>query len=173
MQPPSQTPKQTQAPEASFEVSSVRNTENFDELIARSGIRNTQQRRYVYEALMEQRDHPTAQDIFMRVKAKVPAISLATVYNCLETLTGSGLIRHVNLDRAPSRYCQNPAPHGHFFCDECGSVADVPLKTTFSETWEVPPNATVSHAEVTLRGLCADCSGKPTSAISDTSTLPL
>jgi len=155
------------SPEASS--AQTDSSENFDAMIARSGIRNTLQRRYVYEALMEHRDHPTAQDVFMRVKAKVPSISLATVYNCLETLTESGLIKHVNLDRAPSRYCQNPVPHGHFFCNECGSVADVPLKTSLSETWEVPLNTVVSHAEITLRGLCADCA----SSSSDITPLPL
>ncbi len=140
----------------------------FNELIARSGIRSTQQRRMVYEALMERRDdHPTAQDVFMQVKAKAPSISLATVYNCLETLSESGLIRHVNVDRAPVRYCQNPAPHAHFFCNECGAVVDVPLKTplaslpslelSMKEIWEVPPETQVAHAEVTLRGLCAAC----------------
>lgn len=134
-------------------------TPSFDEVIARSGIRMTPQRRYVYEALMEQQDHPTAQDVFMRVKSKVPSISLATVYNCLETLTESGLIKHVNVDRAPSRYCQNPAPHGHFFCDDCGAVADIPLNSrALEELCIVPGGTTVSQCEVTLRGRCTDCS---------------
>lgn len=138
-------------------------SDNLDELIAKSGLRMTAQRRHVYDALMEHHDHPTAQDVFMRVKSKVPSISLATVYNCLETLTESGLIKHVNLDRAPSRYCQNPAPHGHFFCNDCGSCSDIPLKSTaLDDVLEIPRNTLVSHAEVTLRGLCPDCAQKPT-----------
>lgn len=137
-------------------------------MAARSGIRCTQQRRLIYEALMERQNHPTAQDLFLHVKAKVPSISLATVYNSLETLTNSGLIRHVNLDRAPSRYCQNPDPHGHFFCDACGTVSDVPLRGKLETMWELPAGTVVTHAEVNLRGYCADCAkGAP----SETSTL--
>ena len=34
----------------------------------------------------------------------MPTISLATVYNCLETLTQVGLVQQVNLDRGPSRF---------------------------------------------------------------------
>jgi len=136
---------------------------SIDEQIASSGIRLTPQRRYVYEALLERRDHPTAIDVFMRVKEKMPSISLATVYNCLETLTESGLVKHVNLDRAPSRYCPNRQPHGHFFCDECGVVFDVPLKNSLPETWEVPAHTLVSHSEVTLRGLCPACATKKNS----------
>lgn len=138
--------------------------DHLDALIAKSGLRMTAQRRHVYDALMEHNDHPTAQDVFMRVKAKVPSISLATVYNCLETLTESGLIRHVNLDRAPARYCQNNQPHGHFFCNDCGSVTDIPLKqTALDAILEIPANTFVSQAEVTLRGLCPECAKKPSS----------
>lgn len=138
----------------------------YSDAIARSGIRLTPQRRHVYEALMEQRDHPTALDVFMRVKAKVPSISLATVYNCLEALSESGLIKPVNLDRGSSRYCPNPVPHGHFFCDQCGAVMDVPLHGALEKNWEVPARTVVSQAEITLRGLCPTCVPSGTSEVS-------
>ena len=128
--------------------------------MTRSGIRLTPQRRYVYEALMEKRDHPTALEVFLRAKERMPSISLATVYNCLDALTESGLIRQVNCDRASSRFCPNLVPHGHFFCKECSAVFDVPLKPSLEETWEVPPGTLVSHAEITLRGLCPACAQK-------------
>jgi len=134
--------------------------ETSDDAITRSGIRLTPQRRYVYEALMEKRDHPTALEVFLRAKSQMPSISLATVYNCLETLTESGLIRQVNCDRDSSRYCANLVPHGHFFCKDCGAVFDVPLKPSLESTWEVPLGTFVSHAEITLRGLCSACAQK-------------
>jgi len=109
---------------------------------------------------MERRDHPTALEVFMRAKDRMPTISLATVYNCLDALTESGLIRQVNCDRASSRYCPNLVPHGHFFCKECGTVLDVPLKPALEASWEVPPGTLVSLAEITLRGLCPACAKK-------------
>jgi len=123
------------------------------------GFRFTAQRREVYDALLVRRDHPTAVEVFMRVKEKMPSISLATVYNCLETLTECGLVKHVNLDRASSRYCPNIEPHAHFFCDQCGAVFDVPLSkgSNFEKSWEVPPKSVVTHHEATFRGLCPDC----------------
>ena len=134
--------------------------DTFDDAMARSGIRLTPQRRTVYEALMAHRDHPTALEVFMRVKDRMPSISLATVYNCLETLTESGLIRHVNFDRASSRYCPNLEPHGHFFCADCGSVFDVPINEPLNTHWELPDDTVVSHTEITLRGLCPACARK-------------
>ena len=122
-------------------------------------FRMTRQRREVYEALMERQDHPTAAEVFIRVKEKMPSISLATVYNCLETLNRSGLVKKVNLDRAPSRYCANLKEHGHFYCETCGDVEDiVPTKPSeFSRLWKLPEGSLIDHFEVSIRGTCAKC----------------
>src|ERR1700735_1080395 len=89
-------------------------SKNCNETISQKGFRFTAQRREVYDALLK-RYHPTAVDVFLRVQNKLSGISLATVYNCLETLTAFGLVRAVNHDRQPSRYCANLEPHAHFF----------------------------------------------------------
>lgn len=135
-----------------------------NETIHENGFRFTPQRREVFDALMANRDHPTAVEVFMRVKERMPSISLATVYNCLETLTECNLVKHVNLDRAPSRYCANREPHGHFFCTECNAVFDVPIRKQeqLDKTWALPPKSIVTHHEVSLRGLCPDCVARET-----------
>jgi Fe2+ or Zn2+ uptake regulation protein len=121
-------------------------------------LRLTRQRREVYDALMEQRDHPTATELFIRVKERMPTISLATVYNCLETLAGAGLIKQVNLDRAPSRYCPNLDDHGHFHCTACGSIKDVEFKDPEHQNrMRLPRGSVVSHIDVAIKGLCPEC----------------
>ena len=97
------------------------------ETLKRNGLRPTKQRSCVYQVIMEKRDHPTADDILLRVKEKLPTISFATVYNCLETLVGCGLVKQVNLDRSPARYCPNLQPHAHFKCLESGEIHDLPI----------------------------------------------
>ena len=79
--------------------------------LADSGLRSTPQRELVYDVLLKKRDHPTADEVFARVKPELPGISLATVYNCLEHLTGHGLIKLVQVERAQSRYCANIQEH--------------------------------------------------------------
>ncbi len=136
---------------------------SYDETISQNGFRFTPQRRGVYDALMEKRDHPTAVEVFMRAKMKMPSISLATVYNCLETLTECGLVKHVHHHRESSRYCANLEEHAHLFCDGCGSVSDLPLKSTRRtvDVWAMPADAIISEREVSFRGLCPACaSGK-------------
>ena len=66
-----------------------------NETIHENGFRFTAQRREVFDAVVNRRDHPTAVDVFMQAKEKLPTISLATVYNCLETLAECGLVKHV------------------------------------------------------------------------------
>jgi len=91
------------------------------------GLRSTKQRLCVYDVILEKRDHPTADDIFLRVRKKLPKISFATVYNCLETFVECGLVKKINLDRTSSRYCPNLAPHAHFKCTESGAITDLPI----------------------------------------------
>jgi Fur family peroxide stress response transcriptional regulator len=138
---------------------SVEATATPEEHIHGRGLRMTEQRRAVYDALMAQRDHPTAVEVFMRVKGKMPSISLATVYNCLETLTDCGLVKAVNHDREPSRYCPNLNEHAHLFCEGCGGVMDIPLRSRRKpqDIWELPEDVSILQHEVSFRGLCPKC----------------
>ena len=94
--------------------------------LAGTGVRPTRQRSLVYEVVKAKTDHPTAETIFARAREKMPTISLATVYNCLETLVDCGLVRAVHRDRLPTRYCANACEHAHFH-DRSGAVTDVAL----------------------------------------------
>lgn len=95
--------------------------------LANSGLRATPQREVVYSVLLKKRDHPTADEVFARVKSEMPSISLATVYNCLETLVQCDLVRTVNFERGPTRYCPNLHPHAHFHDEQTGETHDIDL----------------------------------------------
>lgn len=95
--------------------------------LKKKGLRPTRQRSCVYKVILSKRDHPTADDILLRVRKTLPSISLATVYNCLETLVECELVRQVNLDRSSTRFCPNLNPHAHFKCSETGKIYDLTL----------------------------------------------
>ena len=100
---------------------------DLNELLATSGFRFTPQRQHVYEVLVEERDHPTAEQVFIRAKRGMPEISMATVYNCLDTLVRSGVARQVTVDRGATRFCPNMREHCHFYCDRCDRVFDIDM----------------------------------------------
>jgi Fe2+ or Zn2+ uptake regulation protein len=137
-------------------------TRESSELKLGGDFRMTRQRREVYEVLMAHRDHPTATEVFLRVKDRMPSISLATVYNCLETMAQCGVVRQVNVDREPSRYCGNMMEHGHFYCQSCGSVRDVDLRGPRKpdDYLMIHDGSIVEKMEVGARGLCPECAAK-------------
>ncbi len=129
-----------------------------NERLATGGFRFTRQRRRVYDVVLQKRDHPTVEDVFIRAKQTMPDISMATVYNCLDALVKCGLIRHVNLDRAATRYCPNMKEHCHFYCDECGGVYDVDFAGNNRQAGlKMPEGFTVNQFDVSIRGVCRDC----------------
>ena len=132
-----------------------------NERLATSGFRFTPQRQHVYDVLMEKRDHPTVEEVFIRAKQTMPDISMATVYNCLDALVQCGLIRHVNLDRAATRFCPNMKEHCHFYCDECHGIYDIDFAAEGEHAGlKIPQGFKVKQYDVSIRGVCRDCAGK-------------
>lgn len=135
------------------------NDRHLNERLATSGFRFTPQRRCVYDVLNQKRDHPTADEVFMRAKRAMPEISHATVYNCLDALVKSGLARQVTLERGATRFCPNMEEHCHYYCDACGEVFDVAL-TAESPVIPRPKGFKVDHYDIAVHGLCASCAAK-------------
>ncbi|PTY02166.1 transcriptional repressor [Opitutaceae bacterium EW11] len=122
--------------------------------LSESGLRATPQREIVYRSLLTKRDHPTAEEVFARAKAEMPTISLATVYNCLETLVQCNLIRQVNHERGPTRYCPNLHPHAHFRDEQTGTMVDIDVPADLFERLKalLPTGLSASSVEITFRG---------------------
>ncbi len=122
--------------------------------LASAGLRSTRQREVVYEAILSKRDHPTADEVFARVKQDMPTISLATVYNCLDTLVQCDLVKHVHIERESTRYCPNLTEHAHFHDNETGTIYDIQLDGETISKLEslLPENFEIGSIDITLRG---------------------
>ena len=62
------------------------------ESLIRAGLRRTPQRIAIIDALADDRAHPTAETLWETVRARMPGISLSTVYDTLHELESLGLI---------------------------------------------------------------------------------
>ena len=138
-------------------ASTSKTEQHLTERLSTGGFRFTPQRQRVYDVVLQKRDHPTADEIFIRTKKTMPEISHATVYNCLDALVKCGLVRQVQLERGATRFCPNMEEHCHYFCDACGEVFDVPLD---SPTMPAPKGFKVDHYDIAVHGLCAGCAKK-------------
>lgn len=121
------------------------------------GFRFTPQRDHVYSVLLRKRDHPTAEELFIRAKRDMPEISLATVYNCLEALVRCGLARQVKLDCGAARFCPNMSEHSHFFCDVCERVFDIASDPGAGV--RLPEGFQPARFDLAIHGCCPHCAG--------------
>ncbi len=128
-----------------------------DERLAVGGFRFTPQRQHVYAVLLETRDHPTAEEVFIRVKRVMPDISMATVYNCLDALVKCGVVRQVMVDRGAARFCPNMHEHGHFYCDGCGRVFDLDLPEDAPFKLPLPRGFQAERIDLSAHGRCPAC----------------
>jgi Fur family peroxide stress response transcriptional regulator len=136
--------------------------ERLNERLARTGQRFTEQRRRVYGVLLQHRDHPSAEEVFLRAKQVMPEISMATVYNTLDTLVQCGLLRQVKQDRGATRYCSNMKQHHHFYCEACGGTFDVDFDGLGTDREpRLPAGFKMRSLDLSLRGLCPECSSRP------------
>ena len=127
-----------------------------NERLMTRGFRFTPQREHVYSVLLRKRDHPTAEEVFMRAKREIPEISMATVYNCLDALVKCGLVRQLTLERGAARFCPNMEEHCHFYCDSCESVFDIDLPAKAGVP--LPRGFRAERLDMTVHGRCPSCS---------------
>jgi len=130
---------------------------DLNDRLASRGFRFTPQREHVYSVLMDKRDHPTAEQVFIRAKNQMPDISMATVYNCLDALVECGLVRQVTLDRGATHFCPNMTEHCHFYCDTCQGVFDIQLPEK-SHWLPMPKGFNPERFEIAIHGRCPSCS---------------
>ena len=88
--------------------------------------RDTRQRQIVLETVRTRGDHPTADQIYLDVRAVDDRISRGTVYRNLSYLSEGGEVNHIRVPGA-DRYDRRTDSHYHLICTECGAVCDAPL----------------------------------------------
>ncbi|MEJ7729715.1 MAG: Fur family transcriptional regulator [Polyangiaceae bacterium] len=125
-----------------------------------SGLKLTPQRMAIVRELCADPIHPTAQELYERLRPTLPTMSFATVYNTLDALASAGLCGALSLSPGASRFDPNMFPHHHAVCDGCGMVRDVPRNEAESmpgPSTPLAPGFEVRAVEWIYRGLCADC----------------
>jgi Fur family transcriptional regulator, peroxide stress response regulator len=138
-------------------VNKYKPNSQFNERLTTNGFRFTPQRQHVYDVLLQKRDHPTAEEVFFRAKRALPEISMATVYNCLDALVRSELVRQVTVDRGAARFCPNMQEHGHFYCDSCQNVFDIEMAGDGRKEIPLPKGFKAHRVEIAIHGACPDC----------------
>ncbi len=146
-----------------MQESGGRRKKGFEELrrkLDERGGHMTRQRAAVYDYLNSVEHHPTAEEIYLAIKPKVPRISLATVYKNLEALIKCEMVSKLTYGDAAARYDIRTDHHYHTRCQECGRVWD--LDAVKGSAWleRVKPQQAgfeVHDYRLEILGCCRDC----------------
>ena len=137
-----------------------RRVEYFKSKAREAGVKLTHQRLEIFREIASRRDHPDAESIYKAIHARVPGVSLDTVYRTLWILYDLNLIATYGQLRETVHFDPNPAPHHHYICVRCGIIRD--LWTAEFDDFQLPPAAeaygSVLAMRVELAGLCEGCS---------------
>jgi Fe2+ or Zn2+ uptake regulation protein len=121
--------------------------------------RLTPQRRAVLEVLRESTDHPTAIEVYERVRAHASGIGAATVYRTLALLVATGQARELSFDSGAARYDANTDRHDHLICLGCGSATDIHSPIPSAALAEIASDSGYALAgyDLQFRGFCPEC----------------
>ena len=132
-----------------------------DELIDRvreQGGKATSQRILIWTTLSEDRTHPTAEDLYRRLKPLLPSLSMTTLYNVLNELVEWGEIRRFDTGDGRIHFDPDTSGHAELVCMRCHGVVDAPIGAVPEHA--IPPEvagyAIVSHSEQYF-GYCPEC----------------
>jgi len=137
-------------------------TWNIDDILATlrtSGGRITATKRALVQALVETRDHVTAEALTAAVQIHAPEASPSTIYRNLEELEQLGIVVHAHLGRAAAVYHLAGPVHGHLLCSRCGATLEVP-STLFEPLVHAVRrdfDFDVDRHHLAISGMCGSC----------------
>ena len=129
---------------------------------AEHSLAATHQRQILFEVVQEMEGHPSPEEIYARVRRRIPSVSLATVYKNLHLFIERGVVGEVSLHHGSLRIETNRAAHHHLVCRGCKSITDLDEKSFKLEMERdyVSPAFQVERYSIEVVGLCPACKKK-------------
>jgi Fur family transcriptional regulator, peroxide stress response regulator len=129
-------------------------------------IRNTKQRKAIFDAIENHGGHLTADEIYRLVKRRFPRLSLGTVYRNLRVLVEQGGLRELDFGMAVTYFETTKDSHYHLICRVCGSIADadIPVERGLQSVAGQASNLggfQIEGHRLDFIGVCAACQTKP------------
>ncbi len=124
------------------------------------GFRITPQRLAVLRILADSEGHPSAEQIFERVRTEFPTTSLATIYKTIALLKSINEVLELGFPDGSNRYDGNkPFPHPHVICTKCRKIMDPELQSLDELKNEIinKTGFLVQHHRLDFFGTCREC----------------
>lgn len=125
-------------------------------------MRYSKQRTLILEAVKTEAIHPTAEQVYNKLKIACPNLSLGTVYRNLSFLADSGDIIKIEIMGNTTRYDATIKPHYHMICQKCNKIFDIPYEVAndlADRVLKITGNEITSH-DIAFKGICYKCTGR-------------
>ena len=133
---------------------------DFRQMLSEAALRVTRPRVAVLSAVYAH-PHADTDSIIRAVREDLPEVSHQTVYDSLNALTASGLVRRIQPSGSVARYESRVGDnHHHVVCRTCGVIGDVDCAVGDAPCLVASDDNgfVIDEAEVIYWGLCSDCS---------------
>ena len=127
------------------------------------GLRVTRPRLAVLDAVRAQ-PHLDTQALIAAARARLGSVSHQAVYDVLNALVDTGLVRRIQPEGSDARYEARVGDnHHHVVCRDCGAIADVDCATGAAPCLTPSADAgfVIDEAEVLFWGRCPSCTAGP------------
>ncbi len=132
------------------------------------GIQPSAQRLAVARYVLHTSQHPSADEVFSRVRRGLPTLSRATVYNTLNLFVGRGLILQHSLKEGHVVFDPNLSRHHHLIDADSGEIHDLPWDAFEVSGVERIEGFDVEDFQLVLRGRRRDTDrGSARAAVSE------
>ena len=121
----------------------------------------TKYEQQIYRIVNSSREHLTSEQVYDRLKAAYPGVSLATVYNNLNKLCDAGLIRRVSVEGLVDRY-DRAVKHDHLVCQKCGKLTDISF-ADLTASLQLQLGEDFDYYDLKVYYICPECRKNGTS----------
>lgn len=130
------------------------------EALRNKGYKATPQRIAICRVALNNRNHPSAQQVYNEVKKIHPTVSLATVYKTIEVLRDLDLVQEINFPHDQARFDSYMIPHINLICLKCGKIIDIDDVTVKEITMKVTASKKfkLTGQRMDIYGFCQKCS---------------
>lgn len=133
--------------------------QNFNRFCQNKKIKITPQRTAIYQAIYQEKSHPSTKYIYEKVKNKFPNISFDTIYRTLKFFNQIGLVQIIEQNTNIKRFDPIVISHPHFHCIKCEAIYDIDIKIKQNYLNKIKDKNIykITDEKLLLKGICQAC----------------
>ncbi|MFA5479505.1 MAG: Fur family transcriptional regulator [Candidatus Muiribacteriota bacterium] len=126
-------------------------------MLRKFDVKPSFQRIKIFDYLLNNRIHPTADTIYRDLVKEIPTLSLTTVYNTLKLFEKNNLLISIKISENEQRFDVDTSNHAHFYCKTCKEVYDIPTESAICTKTVEQYGGKIDEIHIYIKGKCNKC----------------